>query len=287
MFDSSHTGNANGASTPLNPCVVGGLGSCETPRSRTEPCRQELSVYLLSNLFGAGYMGKAKFARDRRLVCLAKNKRIFFTGERLDQWDLDVLLHCALRSIDQPGGIGEIQVDAGKLLCDLRLRNYDQNRERVYASLFRLHTGALTVDENDQRHMIRLVDRVLLDQSRGRCVVEVNRGFVKSLRCERHRGMDIETRGAFKRCGLAKWLHGAVTFFNDGFKADITELHQLCGASNRSRYIFARLLDKALELMAESGVVDSWKFDGSRLTVSTGVRNRPDVRCGEIVQSSF
>lgn len=287
MFDSSNKGSANGASVPLPPCVVGESGPLGAPKLRSAPRRQELSLFLLSDLFAAGYMGKSKFVRDKRLIGLAKDRKTVFTGEALDQWDLDVLLHCAMRTAAFPECTGRIHVDPGKLLRDMRLRNYEDNRDRVYSSLFRLHTGALIIVEAGRRGMVRLVERVFLDRSREHCRIEVNRGVVNALHCARYREMTLETRADLKRCGLAKWLHGASTIFRGGFRAELTSLHRLCGASNRSRYIFPGLLAKALALMAECGVVDSWELDGPLLKVLPSSRPGPGEAHGELFQSSL
>ena len=287
MFDSSHIGDSTGMFAPHTSYVVGDTDLFEAPRPRGDFRRQKLGIYLLSNLFAASFMGNSSFVRDKRLVGLARDKAISYTGETFDQWDLDVLLHCAMRTATTQNGIGKINVEPEKLLQDMQLRNFEENRSRVYSSLFRLHTGSLLIEGNGYRYMTRLIDRVLLDQSKGRCLVEVNGDVVNALRCERNLRLTLDRRYDYKRCGLAKWLHGVAMVFKGGFKADVNSLHLLSGSSNRSRYIFPNLLRKALDMMGENGVIDAWQLDGNKLMVFPRDRRRQDSACGFIVSGTL
>jgi len=252
----------------------------------SRPCREfrqlRINTYLLSNLFSASYMGRSCFVKDKGLVGLSRDTTVSFTGETFDQWDLDVLLHCAMRSSGARDASGRVQVDAASLLRDARLRNSEENREQVYASLFRLHTGCLRIEGEGYRSMTRLLDRVLLDQTKERCLVEVNRDFVNSLSGERGRHRTIGNRLALRRNGLAKWLQGVALAFPGGFRADIPSLHALCGMSNRARYLFPKLLEKALGAMEGAGIVDSWQVEGRRAVVLPRNRQRTDAACGFI-----
>ena len=192
-----------------------------------------------------------------------------------------------MRTATTQNGIGKINVEPEKLLQDMQLRNFEENRSRVYSSLFRLHTGSLLIEGNGYRYMTRLIDRVLLDQSKGRCLVEVNGDVVNALRCERNLRLTLDRRYDYKRCGLAKWLHGVAMVFKGGFKADVNSLHLLSGSSNRSRYIFPNLLRKALDMMGENGVIDAWQLDGNKLMVFPRDRRRQDSACGFIVSGTL
>lgn len=282
MFDYAYGSDFNGVFAPDNAYFAEETGFLEAPRPRKEFRRQKMGIYLLSDLFSASFMGRSRFVRDRRLVGLTSDKRVHFTGETFDQWDLDVLLHCVLRTLAERGEVGKIQVEAGRLLRDMGLRNFEENRERVYSSLFRLHTGSLLIEGDGYRHMTRLVDRVLFDQSKSRCLVEVNGDVVDSLRHVHNLRMNVEGRLGFRRNGLAKWLHGAVVVFRGGFRADIDSLHSLCGASRRNRYIFPQMLWKALETMESNGAIGFWQIEGRRVTVQPNCRQENDSACGFI-----
>lgn len=285
MFDTAFASEPSGMFGLFNPPEQ--EGGFEAARPCREFRQQRIDTYLLSNLFAATYMGRSRFVKDKGLVGLSRDKIVSFTGETFDQWDLDVLLHCAMLSTAVGDTAGKVQIDPAVLLRRARLRNSEENREQVYASLFRLHTGSLCIEGKGYRSMTRLLDRVLLDQNKERCLVEVNRDLVNALRGARslHRG--VEGRFALRRNGLAKWLHGVVMVFAGGFKADIPSLHTLCGLSNRSRYLFPTLLEKALGGMEECGVVDSWRVEGRRVVVLPRNRQRPDAACGFIASGAI
>lgn len=282
MFDSVYANDSSGMFVPHTPCLNGSADIFEAARPRKEFRQQKLGIYLLSDLFSSSFMGNSRFVRDRRLISLARDKTVSFTGETFDQWDLDVLMHCALRTVLSREGGGKIQIEPAEMLRDMGLRNYEENRDRVYTSLFRLHTGSLLIEGKGYSYMTRLIDRVLLDRSKDQCLVEVNGDVVNSLRYERNLRMTVENRFSFKRNGLAKWLYGAVRVFKGGFKADIDCLHVLCGASNRNRYIFPQMLGKALDAMEKRGVVESWELDVRQLMVFPSTRQRSDAACGFI-----
>ncbi|BDQ35595.1 hypothetical protein [Pseudodesulfovibrio portus] len=282
MFDYAHGSDSNGAFVSLNSYTAGETGFLDVPRPRKEFRQQKLGIYLLSDLFSASFMGKSHFVKDRQLVDLARDKRVSFTGETFDQWDLDVLLYCAMRTVTNRDSQGKIQVNPADVLRETGLRNFDENRDRVYASLFRLHTGSLLIEGKGYRYMTRLIDRVLLDQSKECCLVEVNGDVVNSLRNECNLRLAVESRFSMKRSGLAKWLHGAVLVFKGGFKADIGSLHSLCGASNRTRHLFPHMLGKALASLEEAGVITSWHIEGRKLMVLPGSRQMIETACGFI-----
>lgn len=282
MFDYAYGSPSNGVHDSLNSYTAGDAGFLEVPRPRKEFRQQKLGIYLFSNLFSASFMGKSHFVKDRRLVDLARDKRVSFTGETFDQWDLDVLLYCVMRTVISQDNQGKIQVNPARVLRETGLRNVEENRDRVYASLFRLHTGSLLIEGKGYRYMTRLIDRVLLDESKEYCLVEVNSDVVNSLRSECNLRLAVESRFSLKRSGLAKWLHGAILVFKGGFKADIGSLHSLCGASLRSRRLFPGMLDKALVALEEAGVVSSWYVEGRRVMVLPGSRQMIEAACGFI-----
>ncbi|MUM77881.1 hypothetical protein GKC30_09565 [Pseudodesulfovibrio sp. F-1] len=285
MFESSFASEISGMPGLFS--VPDSKGFFEASRPGREFRQLRIGTYLLSNLFAASFMGRSGFVKDKDLVGLSRNKRVAFTGETFDQWDLDVLLHCAMRSPGARGAAGKVQVDAAALLREARLRNSEENREQVYASLFRLHTGSLCIEGDGYRSMTRLLDRVLLDQTKERCLVEVNRDIVNALSAQRSWYRAFDSRFALRRNGLAKWLQGVVLAFSGGFKADIPSLHTLCGMSSRTRYIFPKLVVKALHAMEEAGIVDSWQVEGGRVVVLPRNRQRSDGACGVITFGSF
>ncbi|QGY40378.1 hypothetical protein GM415_09635 [Pseudodesulfovibrio cashew] len=287
MFDSTYVNDSIGMHAPHGPYVAAFDGFFGNAQEESRFRQQRLGVYFLSDLFSAGYMGKTDYVKDKELVTLARDKTMTFTGETFDQWDLDVLIHCVMRTPTSGGGSEKVRIDPGELLRAVNLRNYDMNRERVFSSLWRLHMGSMMIEGKGYRYMTRLIDRVLLDQRLGSCLVEVNQDVVTSIRHERNLSLDMENRRCFKRNGLAKWLHGAIMSFKGGFVAEMECLRALCGAPDRSRHAFPARLTKALDVMSECDAIRDWQIDGDKVKVVPSCTRRDGTACGYISPSLF
>ncbi len=282
MFQLGH------ATDPINLAIPQGLYGSEYGdflefAPRQDKFRlQRLGVYLVSDLFNPGYMSASNFVKDKPLVTLAQGKHLFFTGETFDQWDLDVLIYCAENTNSVQGGTKQIQLEPAQLLRSLHLRNSKLNQERVFASLHRLHTGAIEIVGKGYRYMTRLINRVLLDEKRQQCIVEVNSDVVDSLRQGDKVSMEIQERFSLGRNGLAKWLHGTTMVFKGGFGAEVNCLHTLCGAPARSLRGFSSRLCNTLKVLSQAGLLEDWKMEGNHVQVTArSMRVRNSV-CGII-----
>lgn len=241
---------------------------------------QHLGTYLLSDLFSAEYMDESCFVRKRRLVTLCRDKQLFFTGERFDQWDLDVLLHCVMRAPMSKGRPELLQVAPADLLHALNLRNSRINRERVFTSLQRLHSGVITIRGGGYRYMTNLLDRVLADARRELCLVEINNDVAAAF----HQGgltRAARARLSLGRHGLAKWLHGATVVFPGGFASDLKSLHDLCRPRTTQKHHFTNRLGKALALLTDNHTLEHWKMTANSLTASApSAPARDNTSCG-------
>jgi hypothetical protein len=243
---------------------------------------QRLAIYLASSLFTPGYMTASNFVKDNPLVTLTQGKHLLFTGEIFDQWDLDVLIHCAKQTSLAQGNTGQIQLEPAPLLRSLNLRNSKRNQERVFASLHRLHTGTIEIAGKGYRYMTRLINRVLLDEEHRQCIVEVNGDVTAALRRGDTTSIKARERLSLGRNGLAKWLHGATMVFRGGFGADVSSLHTLCGAPAKSLPGFSSRLCKALDVLAQAGFLETWKLEGDHVRVTARPVRAHHSVCGVI-----
>ena len=130
--------------------------------------------------------------------------------------------------------------------------------------------------------MTRLINRVLLDEKRQQCIVEVNSDVVDSLRQGDKVSMEIQERFSLGRNGLAKWLHGTTMVFKGGLGAEVNCLHTLCGAPARSLRGFSSRLCNTLKVLSQAGLLEDWKMEGNHVQVTArSMRVRNSV-CGII-----
>lgn len=240
---------------------------------------QRLGTYLISNLFRAEYMSEAGFVHDLKLVTLCRGKELFFTGQRFDQWDLDVLFYCALNTPTKNGIPHQFEFAPEELLHSLNLRNTPLNRQRVFDSLKRLHNGEVEIRGKDYQYMTRFINRVLVDAGRGKCLVETNADVAATFRASKV-SEEIRDRRILGRDGLAKWLHGATMVFKGGFTSNKENLYELCDPDTKQMRCFANKLDKALHLLESTARIESWATEEDRVRVVSKAPRIKNSACG-------
>lgn len=240
---------------------------------------QKLSTYIISDLFSAKASDTADFDHMTPLASPCRNKEIMFTGERLDQWDLDVLLYCTEHTPMLNGKPELFQVTPPDLLHSLGLRNTMFNRKRLFSSIQRQQLGVITIRGNGYQYMTRLLDRVLVDARQELCLIEINGDVAAAFR---NSGLTqtVRDRWALGRNPLAKWLHGAIQVFTGGFAANMQCLHWLCRPGVKQPRFFAKKLRNACATLQQSGHIESWSMDGAQMHVSTPQTRAVNKSCG-------
>jgi hypothetical protein len=234
--------------------------------------------FLVSDLFSVR-TGKRGPRRERTLATVSRTKRFTYSGDPLDQFDLDVLLHCAAAAgSTRPGGVW---LEHSVLVRALGRRNDAANRTRVCESLERLQDGAIGIQGHSYRYLTRLVNRALLYESAAASLVEVNKDFADSIRSVRGLELFLTERRGLGANSLAKWLHGVLWIFPAGFSSDIDTLGFLCGMPEHGMKTFRSRCEKALVLLTANGVVTDACIEASGQLHVAGRRNTPRARaCG-------
>ncbi len=280
MFPMPHTTNSSGLVMPHGPYGAGNEDFLEFRSDSSHFRLQRLGSYLLSDLFSTGYMDSSGFVHKKPLVTLARGKEFYYTGDLLDQWDLDVLMYCARHTRQGANGVKLLRTDPADLLQTLKLRNDQRNRERVFDSLYRLHSAQLEIAGERYRYLTRLINRVLLEERKGIFLLEINADLVASLRQGKQMTVDIRDRFSLGRNGLAKWIHGALMVFKGGFSADINYLHTLCGSASKTAKVFHHNLAKAVEILSEAGAIEHSELHDDLLIVTSTPAHMLDSACG-------
>jgi hypothetical protein len=191
-----------------------------------------------------------------------------------------------MRTSLAPGKSRQVKLNPAKFLKAQGLRNDARNRERVFTSLTKLHTGNIEIAGGSYTYMTRLMNRLLVDRDRRFCLLEANADLVASLRREAKTAMDVHDRMSLGRNGLAKWVHGLLMIFRGGFSANIGCLRRLCGLAETSERVFFHRMETALELLAEAGLVESWAFDQGAVRVTAYSAEPSQAVCGYICDAT-
>lgn len=206
---------------------------------------------LRSALFGAFGRGKRKFLR-REPISSVEGVSIFYTGQRLDQSDLDVwegILHLSrnlnlgerieftarglLRLIGRGGSNGE---SIGK-----------SDREWLKSVFARLKATNVEFQQGPYAYGGSLIDEYFRDDSIGRYVLTLNPRMRVLFSRDGWTSIDWEIRSALRGHPLAQWLHGFYSSHASPFPYKVATLHRLCGSGTGAAAATVVQLNKAVQ----------------------------------------
>jgi len=173
-------------------------------------------LFFASELFQGRYVRRREQVRnyEARSICPARTVR--YTGERLDQFDLDVLLVCALHSSEQCGSApGMVKIDMRGIAKALLKTAGRTALPRVAASLRRLESCRFEVRDGRFIYCLRPVQKVLIDTLEQRCLVELNPEMLRSLKSIHNFPSFVQERLRLPMCSIDRWLHGLLYYSSE------------------------------------------------------------------------
>lgn len=215
-----------------------------------EPVRAVPNGILRSSLFGAIKKGPRRYM-DKELVAAVDGVEIRYTGQRLDQGDLDVwetVLH-AVR-LQELGS--ECRLTAYALLKLMGKTDTGKNRVTLQNRIERLVANALTVKQGRYSYMGNLIAGAIKDEDTQEWVIELNPKLRPLFAADQFTQIEWAVRHALDGHQLAQWLHGFYASHAKPFPFKIETLHSLCGSEQGVMSDFAKKLRKALDAVAEA-----------------------------------
>lgn len=206
-----------------------------TKASHALTCQEQhflsLSPDLLfaSNLFMARYARTRPRVRDFEVRSAVPSREARYTGERLDQFDLDVFLTCAQHVGIQPGpASGLVRIDLDKTARELFRDGSAETRRQILASLRRLEAGRIEVRDGRFSCCLRPVHKALHDAMTNRCLVELNPEMLQSLQRVGNVLGFVQDRMRLGRRAMDRWLHTLLRL-SPGVCIPLKGLSDLCG----------------------------------------------------------
>lgn len=227
-----------------------------------EPTRGVPNGVLRSALFGAIKNGKNGERRymDREQVAALDGVEIRYTGQRLDQGDLDVwesVLHVA-----RVQGMGEqCRFTAYSLLKLLGKTDSGKNRDTLHARLTRLRANAVDIKQGRYTYIGGLIDEAYRDEETKEWVVVLNPKLHALFAADQFTQVEWDVRHALDGKHLAQWLHGFYASHAKAFPMKVETLHKLCGSQATVLTDFAKTLRKSLDAVAEASEAHGERFD--------------------------
>ena len=215
-----------------------------------EPVRAVPNGILRSALFGAIKKGPRRYM-EKELVAAVDGVEIRYTGQRLDQGDLDVwetVLH-AVR-LQELGS--ECRLTAYALLKLMGKTDTGKNRVTLQNRIERLVANALTVKQGRYSYMGNLIAGAIKDEDTQEWVIELNPKLRPLFAADQFTQVEWAVRHALDGHQLAQWLHGFYASHAKPFPIKVETLHNLCGSESALLSDFKKDLRRALDAVTEA-----------------------------------
>lgn len=218
-----------------------------------EPVRGAPNSFLRSALFAA-IQGKGRKQMKRELLASMQGITVRFTGEQLDQSDLDVweqAVHLARRH-----PLGHVCHFTGyAFLKALGRSTGTSDYQWLENVLERLVACAVIIDSKTKKYIGNLLASWKKDQETRSYKLTLNPDTVKLYGWNDWTAIDWEQRQELRGKPLALWLHGFYSTHARPHPLKIETLHQLCGSANKDIHDFKRQLTGAFaDLEAATGI---------------------------------
>lgn len=223
-----------------------------------EPVRAVPNGILRSALFGAVKKGARRYM-DKELLAAVDGVEIRYTGQRLDQGDLDVwetVLH-AVR-LQELGS--ECRLTAYALLKLMGKTDTGKNRVTLQNRIERLVANALTVKQGRYSYMGNLIAGAIKDEDTQEWVIELNPKLRPLFAADQFMQVDWGVRHALDGQPLAQWLHGYYASHAKPYPVNMETLLKLSGSENNEPRSSRQKLRKALDAVAKAGTAHGQPF---------------------------
>jgi hypothetical protein len=212
------------------------------------------SSMLRCALFGIIKPGNRKNYKDHELVS-SDGIKITFTGQQLDQADLDVweqVLHLARKdSLSTP-----VVFKPGFFLKQIGRNQGGADTKWLYSSLKRLAGAVIEVVNGKKSYFGAMIQEGGKDDDENIYCVKINPKIAKLYGWDGFTLIDWSHRSNLKK-PLAKWLHGFYSSHDDNplYAYSVKTIHKLCGSSSTDLKSFKQILKLSL---TELSVATGW-----------------------------
>ena len=223
-----------------------------------EPVRAVPNGFLRSALFGAIAKGKRRYIDGEQLAAL-DGIEIRYTGQRLDQGDLDVwesVLH-AVR-LQELGS--QCRLTSYGLLKLMGKTDTGKNRATLHKRITRLRAGTVELKQGRYVYIGGLIGEAFKDEETQEWVIELNPKLRALYGGDQFTQVDWGVRHELDGQQLAQWLHGFYATHAKPFPMKVETLLNLSGGENADPYSGKQKLRKALDAVAEASATHGEGF---------------------------
>lgn len=240
-----------------------------------EPVRAVPNGFLRSALFGAIRKGRRRYLKAEQLAAL-DGIEIHYTGERLDQGDLDVY-ESVLHAVRFQELGSQCRVTSYALLKLMGKSDTGKNRATLQTRIERLRANAIRMKQGRYSFIGGLVDEAYKDEETQEWVIVLNPKLLALYGADQFTQIEWAVRHALDGHQLAQWLHGFYASHAKPFPMRMETLLKLAGSENDSPRSAQQKLRKALDAVAEASAAHGEGFSYEIRGDLVHVEKRPSV----------
>ena len=245
----------------------GGKAAQEEPRGPAkviqlplwpEPKRGAPNAVLRGALFAAVHKDR-QYMHRQELIAVQGGITIRYTGEQLDQSDLDVWEQTLHLARTQALGT-ECYFTAHGFLKALGRSTGKRDHEWLKSALVRLAGAVVEITSGRRTYFGTLIEGGARDEDTGRYVVEINPKLAKFYGRTQWTQIDWEQRQRLRAKPLALWLHGFYASHAAPYPLTVAYLHKLSGSRTKRLRKFKENLIQALRDLEAVGAIKSFEI---------------------------
>jgi len=223
-----------------------------------EPVRAVPNGFLRSALFGAIAKGKRRYIDGEQIAAL-DGIEIRYTGQRLDQGDLDVW-ESVLHAVRLQALGSQCRVTSYALLKLMGKTDTGKNRATLHKRITRLRAGTVELKQGRYVYIGGLIGEAFKDEETQEWVIVLNPKLRALYGADQFTQVEWAVRQALNGKPLAQWLHGFYASHAKPFPMRMETLLKLAGSENDSPRSAQQKLRQALDAVAEASAAHGEGF---------------------------
>lgn len=223
-----------------------------------EPVRAVPNGFLRSALFGAIAKGKRRYIDGEQIAAL-DGIEIRYTGQRLDQGDLDVW-ESVLHAVRLQALGSQCRVTSYALLKLMGKTDTGKNRATLNKRIERLVANAVTVKQGRYTYIGSLIRFAAKDEETQEWVIELDEKLRPLFAADQFTQVEWAVRRELDGKPLAQWLHGFYASHAKPFPMRMETLLKLAGSEDANPRSAQQTLRKALDAVAEACAAHGEEF---------------------------
>lgn len=230
-----------------------------------EPKRGAPNSFIRSALFAAIQSKDRQYIKEAVLAS-QDGITVKFTGEQLNQADLDVWETIVHMARDQPLGTF-CSFTAHGLLKAMGMPTGNSQHKQLHSTLLRLTACAVEVTHEGKTYFGPLIKSGAKDELTRHYGIELNKGIIRLFGENQWTALDWKQRQELRGQPLAQALHAFYSSHREPFAVKLETLQAYTGSRNKQTASFKRQVRIALGQLVSVGFLSSYEFEGDLVRV--------------------